>query len=439
MKVRVRLATSSFQGKTFYALQNPQFRLLWFGNIFSFLGMQMQVIARGYLAFDLTGKNSALGGVMLAFGIPQLLLGLWGGVIADRLPKRRVLMVCQVIVASNSAWIAVMIAMGSIEYWMLLVAGAVQGAGFAFIGPARQAFISDLVDRDELGNAVVLQQLSMNSTRVIGPSLAGAFIAVAFIGTAGVYFITTAGFIVSTLMMLRLPPGNPRPRTDTRSPLADLTDGVRYVTARPQVGLLILASFAVVMIGFPYQSFLPSVAKDVYGVGSGGLGAIQSVAAVGAVIATVFVASLSQRKAVLWQPIAGIAFGIALAVFGLSSNLLVGFLAILFVGAMASAFQSLNNSIVMTLTDSEYHGRVQSMNMLSWSLFGLASLPIGIIADRVGIQETLVVMGILSAVAMLVIEAFRRAIVTREPVIPRTASGGPLADSALIARDAVRD
>ena len=71
MKVRVRLATSSFQGKTFYALQNPQFRLLWFGNIFSFLGMQMQVIARGYLAFDLTGKNSALGGVMLAFGIPS--------------------------------------------------------------------------------------------------------------------------------------------------------------------------------------------------------------------------------------------------------------------------------------------------------------------------------------------------------------------------------
>ncbi len=105
---------------------------------------------------------------------------------------------------------------------------------------------------------------------------------------------------------------------------------------------------------------------------------------------------------------------------------------------MASAFQSLNNSIVMTLTDSEYHGRVQSMNMLSWSLFGLASLPIGIIADHVGIQETLVVMGILSAVAMLLIEALRRAVLAREPVIPRIGVG-PLGDTALIARDAVRD
>src|SRR5512142_1080023 len=109
--------------------------------------MQMQVIARGFLAYDLTGKNSALGGVMLAFGVPQLLLGLWGGVLADRLPKRHLLVICQTIIAANSAWVATMIEMGAIEYWMLVVAGVVQGAGFAFIGPARQAFIGDLVGK----------------------------------------------------------------------------------------------------------------------------------------------------------------------------------------------------------------------------------------------------------------------------------------------------
>jgi MFS family permease len=135
--------------------------------------MQMQVIARGYLAYDLTGKNSALGGVMLAFGVPQLVLGLWGGVLADRLPKRNLLVICQAIIALNSAWLATMIELDRVEFWMLIVAGFVQGAGFAFIGPARQAFIGDLVERRSIGNAVVLQQLSMNSTRVIGPSLAG--------------------------------------------------------------------------------------------------------------------------------------------------------------------------------------------------------------------------------------------------------------------------
>ncbi len=95
--------------------------------------MQMQVVARGYLAYDLTGKNSALGAVMIAFGVPQLVLGLWGGVLADRLPKRNLLLVCQMIIALNSAWVATMIELDRIEFWMLVVAGFVQGAGFAFV------------------------------------------------------------------------------------------------------------------------------------------------------------------------------------------------------------------------------------------------------------------------------------------------------------------
>ncbi len=400
--------TAAFQRTFKSVLENEQFRTLWFGNVFSFLGMQMQVIARGYLAYDLTHKNSALGGVMLAFGVPQLLLSLWGGVIADRLPKRHILMVCQLIVAANSAWLATMIAIGAVEYWMLIVAGVVQGAGFSFIGPARQAFISDLVTREQLSNAVVLQQLSMNSTRVIGPSIAGAFIAISFIGTAGVYYITTAGFIAATLMMLRLPRGNPRPRERNVSPMGDLIDGLKYVAARPQVGLLILASFAIVMIGFPYQSFLPSVAKSVYGVGSGGLGLLSTFGAIGAVIATIVVASISQKRSVVWQPLAALGFGGTLVALGATSDFPVGLTVMIFVGGLAAAFQSLNNSLVMSMTDPDYHGRVQSMNMLSWSLFGLASLPIGFVADHIGIRETLAIQGVLCVVAIVGVEAFRR-------------------------------
>jgi MFS family permease len=395
--------------QTFRAvIENDQYRTLWFGNIFSFLGMQMQVIARGYLAYELTGKNSALGGVMLAFGIPQLLLSLWGGVIADRLPKRHVLMVCQIIVAANSAWLATMIAMGAVEYWMLIAAGVVQGAGFSFIGPARQAFISDLVTREQLPNAVVLQQLSMNSTRVIGPSLAGAFIAVQFIGTAGVYYMTTVGFIAATLMMTRLPKGEPKPRANRQSPAADLMDGLRYVVARPNVGLLILASFAIVMVGFSYQSFLPSVAKSVYGVGSGGLGLLSTFGAIGAVAATIVVASMGRRSSAFWQPITAVAFGGALIGLGASGTFPIGLAVMVFVGGLAAAFQSLNNALVMGMTDPEYHGRVQSMNMMSWSLFGLASFPIGVIADHIGIRETLIFQGLFCIAAIIVLEGLRR-------------------------------
>jgi predicted MFS family arabinose efflux permease len=371
--------------------------------------MQMQVIARGYLAYDLTGKNSALGGVMLAFGVPQLLLGLWGGVLADRLPKRNLLIVCQLIIATNSAWVAVMIETGRIEYWMLIVAGVVHGAGFAFVGPARQAFIGDLVDRSAIGNAVVLQQLSMNSTRVIGPSLAGAFIAVAFIGTGGVYFFTTIGFFLATITMLRLPPGNPKERLDQRSPLADMADGLQYVRRRPSILMLILTSFAVIMIGFPYQSFLPSIAADVYDVDAGGLGALQSFGAIGAVVATLLVATYAgSRRAWKFQPLLAIAFGGSLIVLGLAPNIWVGLIAMVAVGGLASGFQGVNNALTMSSTDADYQGRVQSISMLSWSLFGLIALPIGILADHIGIQQTMVILGTVVMLGVSLLQLFAR-------------------------------
>lgn len=369
----------------------------------------MQVIARGYLAYDLTGKNSALGAVMIAFGIPQLILGLWGGVLADRLPKRNMLLVCQMVIAVNSAWVAVMIEMDRIEFWMLIVAGVVQGAGFSFIGPARQAFISDLVDREAIGNAVVLQQLSMNSTRVLGPSLAGAFIGISFIGIGGVYFVTTLGFFLATFTMLRLPPGHPKPRERAVSPIADMADGLRYVRGRPSIALLILTSFAVIMVGFPYQSFLPSVAKDVYHVNGGGLGVLQSFGAIGAVVATLLVAAYAQsKKAWIAQPLLAIAFGGSVVALGLAPNFWFGLLAMVAVGGLASGFQGVNNALTMSSTDQDYQGRVQSISMLSWSLFGLVAFPIGIIADHIGIQETLVVMGGLVMVLVVALQVFGR-------------------------------
>lgn len=417
---------SGFFSRTFYALEIEQFRTLWFGTLFSFLGMQMQVIARGYLAYDLTGKNSALGGVMLAFGVPQLLLSLWGGVVADRLPKKKVLLVAQAIIAANSAWLATMIAIDLLEYWHLIVAGAVQGAGFAFVGPARQAFINDLVGRNAIGNAVVLQQLSMNSSRVVGPSVAGMLIAVPFIGIAGVYYLTTLGFVIAMASLVHLPPGNPSPREHARSPIADLRDGVAYVRRTARIRELILTSFAVVMIGFPYQSFLPSIAASVYGVGGFGLGLLSSAGAIGAVAATVVVATYAGHpKAPLLQPLSAILFGAALIGLGGTSVFVAGLIVMVAVGGLASAFQALNNSLTMTYTEQDYHGRVQSISMLSWSLFGLAALPIGIVADHIGIRETLALQGIACITLVVAIRAMGRRTATR-PLPERSRAGADI-------------
>ena len=404
-----RRGPANYFARTFYSLENAQYRMLWTGTVFSFFGMQMQIVARGWLAFDLTGQNTALGAMMLAFGAPSLVFTLWGGVIADRLPRRRTLLISQGVLCLNSAWIAVMVAVGLMEFWMLLAASFTQGVGFAFMGPARNAFIGSLVGREAVGNAIVLQQLSMNGTRVVGPALAGVFISLWFIGVGGVYFITATGFLIAILTVWRLPAGEPEARAEATSPLSDLMDGLRYVRSRPSVATLILTSFVLTAFAFPFQSFLPSLAEDIYNTGSQGLGVLSAVQAVGAVIAVVLVAGIAGRASAWGQQLLlAFAFGGSVTLLGFANNFATGLGAILLVGACSAGFQSLNNALSISYSASRYHGRVQSLNMLSWSLFGIASLPIGIVADLIGIRETLMIAGVLGVGGVLLLYVIGR-------------------------------
>lgn len=392
--------------RTFQALDMPQYRILWYGTLFSFLGMQMQMIARGYLAYDLTQSNTALGGVMIAFGVPQLLFTLYGGVVADRAAKRNVLIIWQAAIAVASGLMALAIATDQVAYWMLIVSGVVTGTAFSFIGPARQAFIGDLVPAEMMGNAIVLQQANMNGTRVFGPALAGVLIATPLVGMAGVYALTTLGFIVAVATMFRLPPGRPLRSATDRSGMADTIDGLRYVARHRPVCVLLLMSFCVVALAFPYQGFLASVAESEFDQGSLGLGALSSLAAVGALAATLAVATLTgHRHAWRIQTFAGVAFGLALVAFSAAPDFIAGLAAVLLVGAFASAFQSLNNALTMMFSEPRYYGRVQALMGISWSLFGILSLPIGVIADMIGIRETLAIMGLLAVLAVVALEA----------------------------------
>jgi len=391
---------------TFAALAEPRYRVLWWGTLFSFLGMQMQMIARGYLAYDLTASNTALGGVMIAFGVPQLVFGLWGGVVADRMAKRNVLLLWQSAIAIASALMAAAIATGNVAYWMLIATGVLTGTAFAFIGPARQAFTGDLVGDELIGNAIVLQQASMNGTRVFGPALAGVLIATPFVGMAGVYILTTVGFIASTATMVRLPPGRPLEQRVRRSALAETRDGLTYVRRNRPVAVLLVMSFLVVAMAFPYQGFLPAVARGAFHQGAVGLGALSSLAAVGALGATLIVAALTgHRHAWRIQALAGAGFGLSLLLFSVSPSFAIALVSIFFLGALASAFQSLNNALTMMLSERQYYGRVQALMGLSWSLFGILSLPLGILADAIGLRQTLALMGVAAIISIIVTQA----------------------------------
>ena len=416
--LRCRIATGARQ--VFRALRVPRYRILWFGTLFSFLGLQMQVVARGYLAFDLTGSNTALGGVMIAFGVPRLLFALWGGVVADRMAKRNVLLLWQSALALGSGLLTLAIATERVEYWMLLAMAVLTGVAFSFITPARQAFIGDLVPDPLVGNATVLQQASMNGTRVFGPALAGLLIAMPLVGMAGVYALTTLGFIVAAANLIFLPPGEPERDTEKSSPGRDLVESLRYVRRDRPIGVLLLMSFGVVALAFPYQAFLASVARGVFDRGSAGLGAMSSLAAVGALVATLAAAWLAGHQRVWrFQTLAGVGFAVALVAFAVAPHFAVALVAIMFVGAFASGFQSLNNGLTMTLTEREYYGRIQALAGITWSLFGIVSLPLGLIADRVGIRTTLALMGVAALVCMLALELAARVLRVEPEVCER--------------------
>jgi MFS family permease len=398
-------------GATFAALRDPTYRLLWAGGLVAFLAVQMEFIARGWLAFELTGSNQGLGAVYLGFGLPMLILTPWGGVVADRLSKRNVIMGCQAALALSSATIAVAVTFDVIAYWMLIASAVVQGAGFSFLGPARMAFTGELVGPARLSNAIVLQQMSMNGTRIFGPSVAGALIGIAVVGVGGVYFLTTALTLVAMGVTFQLPAGRPAAGRPVRSPIGELADGLRYVGSRPLLLLLVLTSFVVVMAAFPYIAFLPALADNVFDVGASGYGLMSGASAVGALAASVFIASRADGPSV-WriQAAAGVLFAIAVATLGFAPSFLVALVVITATGAASSAFQSLNNALVLSNSDPAYHGRVQSLMMLSFSGFGLAALPIGIVADAIGIRVTLLGMGAVALVAMAVYVLLRRRI-----------------------------
>lgn len=394
---------------TFAALGSPQYRILWIGSVVSFLAMQTQVIARGWLAFDITGSNSGLGGVFLGFGIPMLLLAPLGGVAADRFPKRRVLQLSQAALTLNTALVAAAIVFDFINYGHLVASSVVQGAGFAFLGPVRMSFTGDLVGHHLLPNAVVLQQMSMNATRVLGPSVAGTLIGISWFGVGGVYCTVAVLLFLSFAITFWLPQGLPDPNKVPRSPGRELLDGLVYVRERRQLLLLLLVSFLIVMIAFPYQAFLPSLAEDVYDVGPSGYGILSAFSAVGALGASLFIASRAGGpRAWRLQAGAGVLFAAGVLALGLTRTFPVGLLVIMVTGAGASAFQSLNNSLVLTNSDPEYHGRMQALMSLGFSGFGMAALPLGVAADAISLPTTLVLMGGVSLAVMAVTLVVRK-------------------------------
>ncbi|MDP6606760.1 MAG: MFS transporter [Dehalococcoidia bacterium] len=416
--------------ETFASLRVPAYRVLWFSVLLNFAALWASIVSRGFLAFDLTDSAAALGLLFLGFGLPMLVLSPIGGVIADRWPRKTVTVISQWSFAATNTVLAVLVLADVIELWMLFAGSISEGIGVALGIPARQALIGDLVDDDDIGNAVALQQVSFNGVRIIAPTVAGLLIAVDAVGIGGVYLLQSVAYAAAAMVAMRLPSVEPRPAEKHVSPLAGITQGIRYIRGRPAILTLVLFAYAIEMTAFSYMVFIPAVVDDLFDGGSVALGVMTTTIAAGAFAASLRVAWLADRASGwTFHLLAALVFGPLLIAFALSPVFAVALLIGVALGGAETGFLSMNQSLSMRFSHSDYYGRVQSVLLFGFALNGLVGFPVGLIADIVGLRQAMVGLGVASSVLVLLVLLYSRRIDARSDAHP-FAEAAPVEPSA---------
>jgi MFS family permease len=394
--------------RTFAALENRDYRLLWIGTLGSFTAMQMSMISRGYLTYDLTGSATLLGVVTFARALPQFIFTLFAGVLADRLPKRNLLLVTQTLTGLSMLITAVLVHAGLITVWQLIVLGFVEGSIFAFNMPTRQAILPELVGPKNLMNAVALNNAGMNFTQVFGPALAGFLISWEVVGLSRVFYFMAACYLLPVFMLTQIKPAFGGAGRKKAPMIEELRGGLSYIKHHETLRILLVIGLVPILIGFSYQSLLPVFASaEVLDVGASGLGLMSAAVGVGALAGSLFIASYADfRRRGLAQIAMGGAWGVSLMLFGLSGNFHLALGMLLFVGFTASAYRSLNNTMVTISTDQQFYGRVMSVQMLGFSLSMLTPLPVGVIVDHIGAPATIAINGAVITLFLLYVGMF---------------------------------
>lgn len=360
--------------------------------------MQINIVARSWLAYDLTGSAFMLGVVAAARSLPQLCLAPIGGVAADRFDKRRLLIGSQFILTLLALGNAILVHMGVIEIWHLFVIGVVQGITHPFTMPTRTALVPHLVEERQIPNALALDSTGRNINRVAAPALAGILIAVD--PTLAFYAIFLA-YTAATLTLIGLPSGF-RGAALTGSAFSEIAVGFKYIAERKALLALMLLSFAVVILGMPFQQLLPVFQKEVLDVGPKALGLMFTAVGLGAIVGSLLAAFLSERPDKgRMQLGAGLLFGLSLTAFALSQSFVLSLGLLIIVGFASQGYLTINRILVMQNTERHLYGRVMSIYMMTWSLVPAVVLPIGIIVDQIGVSITVAVSGFLLVLVLI--------------------------------------
>jgi MFS family permease len=365
------------------ALRHRNYRLLFFGQLISLCGMWMQNTAQGWLVLRLTDSPLWLGLIAAAQSLPVLLFSLPAGGLADRIPKRRLLLVTQSTAMVSALVLALLLFTGLIQVWHVLFAAVVGGFVAAIDNTTRQAFTIELVDREDLMNALALDSIVANGTRIVGPATAG--VVVAAIGEGPAFLFNGLSFlaVIAGLLLMHLKTSRVSRAART---VGHLREGLAYIMGEPKVRLLLLQVGLLCVFGISYVPLLPSFARDVLGGDAFVFGVVASTNATGALCAAIVIAFLGDRiPRVKYMTVAFFSYSIFLGGFTLARDLLPALLLIAGVGWAGITSMTISNTLLQTIVPDELRGRVMSVFVLMvMGVSQISGLMLASIADIVG-------------------------------------------------------
>lgn len=364
-------ASRSLQ-RTFASLHSPNYRLWFIGQLVSLVGTWMQSTAQGYLAFELTKSPAFLGYVGFATGLPSWLFTLYGGVIADRMSRRTLMIITQSAMMALAFLLAVLVFSGRILPWHIIVIAFALGVANAFDAPARQAFVVELVDREDLTNAIALNATMFNAAVVVGPAIAAAIYAL--LGPAWCFTINGLSFIavIVALVMMKLAPQ--ALSLKRRSALSQLKEGLRYTAAHATIRTLILNLGMISLFGVSILTLLPAWSVNILGGDVKTNGLLLSARGIGSLAGALLIAWLGQRQARgrVWT-VGNLALPVVLAVFAAARWLPLSVTAMIGLGWAFMIQANISNSLVQTAIPDELRGRVMGI----YTLVFFGAMPLG--------------------------------------------------------------
>lgn len=394
------------KSSSFPALKNKRYRYFFAGQFISVIGTWMQIVAQGWLVLQLSNSAFYLGLVAAMATTPSLLFSLFGGVVVDRFNKKKILFYTQLANALLALTLGVLTLAGLVSIPVICVIAFLMGTVNAVDAPARQAFVSTIVTREELPSAIALNSGIFNAARAVGPAISGLLIA--YVGS-GLAFILNGISYVALIIALTFIEYNITPQKIITAPLMAIRDGIQYVFQHPIIRVLIVFTGVLSIFGWSYSTVMPHIAKNIYGLNAKGLGYMYTSTGLGSLLATYLVGAFARRISPIIFIMGGNAlFALSLMIFSFSPPLPFALLLLFFMGMGLLSQAATINTLIQTIVKNEFRGRVMSLYVLMFlGMAPLGNFEVGTLTEQASLRMALLINSVMVITFGLLVFTYR--------------------------------